>query len=288
MQPFDSLERLEQLEVLDPVLRPLVRAVRAVLPPGGVRDALHGVWLGHPAHPALVLAPLGCFVGAGVLDAMPGEQRAASTLIGAGLLTTSPAVAAGIADWSEMHERQQRMGAVHALVNGSAVALYVASLAARRQGRGATGRLLGYAGLGLVSLGGMLGGHLAYRQAAGVNHAEHVQHRVPTDWRPVASLDDLPDGEPVARDLEGEGVLVVRRGERVHVLADVCAHLAAPLHKGVLVDLGSGPCIVCPWHGSTYRLEDGSVVRGPATAPQPVFDVRVDAGQVLVRLPGAG
>lgn len=288
MQPFDLLERLEQLEALDPVLQRLVRGVRRVLPPGRVRDALHGVWLGHPTHPALVLAPLGCFVGAGVLDALPGEQRAARTLIAAGLLTTPPAVAAGIADWSELHEQQQRVGAVHAMVNGGATTLYLASLAARLAGRSGTGRLLGYAGLGLVSLGGLLGGHLAYRQAAGVNHAEHVPHRVPTDWRSIASFDDLPDGDLVARDVDGESVLVLRRGAHVHVLADVCAHLSGPLHEGEVVDVDSAPCVVCPWHGSTFRLADGGVVRGPATAPQPVFDVRVEAGKVLVRLPGAG
>jgi nitrite reductase/ring-hydroxylating ferredoxin subunit len=32
-----------------------------------------------------------------------------------------------------------------------------------------------------------------------------------------------------------------------------------------------------------FRLEDGSIVRGPATAPEPAFDVRVNEGQIEVR-----
>ena len=46
-------------------------------------------------------------------------------------------------------------------------------------------------------------------------------------------------------------------------------------------------CIVCPWHDSVFRLHDGEVVHGPATAPQPSFDTRIDGGRLLVRLPGA-
>jgi nitrite reductase/ring-hydroxylating ferredoxin subunit len=40
--------------------------------------------------------------------------------------------------------------------------------------------------------------------------------------------------------------------------------------------------ITCPWHGSTFRIEDGSVVRGPAAYPQPVYDVRVEDGVIEV------
>jgi nitrite reductase/ring-hydroxylating ferredoxin subunit len=49
-----------------------------------------------------------------------------------------------------------------------------------------------------------------------------------------------------------------------------------------------GGCLTCPWHGSTFRLADGSVARGPATAPQPAFEVREAGGAIQVMLPGAG
>ena len=58
-------------------------------------------------------------------------------------------------------------------------------------------------------------------------------------------------------------VVVIRDGERVHVLADRCSHLSGPLSDG---DYHDG-CLSCPWHGSTFRVADGSVARGPATAP---------------------
>jgi nitrite reductase/ring-hydroxylating ferredoxin subunit len=72
----------------------------------------------------------------------------------------------------------------------------------------------------------------------------------------------------------------------VTVLSDRCSHLSGPLHDGELVE--EETCVECPWHGSVFSLADGSVRRGPATAPVHAFDVRVTAGRVEVRLPNAG
>jgi len=41
---------------------------------------------------------------------------------------------------------------------------------------------------------------------------------------------------------------------------------------------------VCPWHGSAFDLDDGSVRHGPATAPQPRFEVRIADGLVTARV----
>jgi nitrite reductase/ring-hydroxylating ferredoxin subunit/uncharacterized membrane protein len=261
-----------------------------VIRPGLVRDLLHGVWLGHPLHPVLVQVPIGAFASAGVLDLLPGHERSADVLVATGVAAALPAAASGLADWSEMHEQQQRVGVVHAAANSVALVLYAASLAARSRGARGRGRVLGYLGLGVVGVSGFLGGHLAFRQAAGANHAEEVPHLVPPGWHDLCAVDDLGgDGEPRVRVL-GEGatavpLLVVRRGDRIDVLSDHCSHLAGPLHEGD-VDTQAG-CVTCPWHGSTFGLDDGSVRRGPATAPVHAFDVKVEGGRLMVRLPRA-
>jgi hypothetical protein len=57
-------------------------------------------------------------------------------------------------------------------------------------------------------------------------------------------------------------------------------HFAAPA--------ADDACIVCPRDGSTFRLSDGSVRRGPGTTRQPAFETRVsDSGLVQVRPPRA-
>jgi nitrite reductase/ring-hydroxylating ferredoxin subunit len=277
---MDVISRLEQAVRVDKLVRPGQRAARLIRP-GRFRDALHGKWLGHPIHPLLVQGAAGAWLSASIVDFATDDETAARRLAAAGLAASAPAIAAGAVDWSEQHEQQMRVGVIHALANATAVGCYGASLLVRSR---SASRGLRLAGLAALGAGGILGGHLSFRLAGGVNHAEAVPHLVEPGWHHLAVLDDLPEGKPV-RLLLGEVPLVaVRAAGAVHVLADRCSHMSGPLSDGALAD----GCLTCPWHGSVFRLSGGSVVRGPATAPQPAFESRLVAGAVQVRLPGAG
>lgn len=274
------MDLLEQEPRADAAIDAAGRGVRA-LPLRGGRDLLHGRWLGHPVHPLMVQVPIGTWLSAALLDLFPGRSREAGLLVGVGLATAVPAALAGAVDWAELHRSQQRTGLVHALANTTAVGLYAASLACRLKGRTGAGRALGFLGLTATGVGGMLGGHLAYRQASGANHAEEVPHVVTAGWHRVGAVAEFPAGQPVRRSVDDVPVLVVREsGGAFHALADRCSHLAGPLSEGTVAD----GCVRCPWHGSVFRLSDGWNVRGPATSPQPAFDTRIVDGHVEVRL----
>lgn len=281
------LVRLENAAALDVVVEPVQRAVRRVLPPGRVRDALHGVGIGHPTHPVLVQATIGGLASATVCDLI-GEERAARRLIGLGLLTALPSATAGIADWSEQHEQQMRTGLVHWAGNLTALTLYAASLISRQRGQTAAGRRLSVAGLAVLGASGFLGGDIAFRQAGGANHAEAVPHLISPGWHLLGPAADYPTGRPTRGTVDGVRVVVVRQGAGFDVLADECSHLSGPLSDGDLTWPHDEPCLLCPWHGSAFRLRDGAVARGPATAPQPVFRTRVRDGSLEVCLPNAG
>ncbi|TDD68273.1 Rieske (2Fe-2S) protein, partial [Actinomadura darangshiensis] len=229
--------------------------------------------------------PIGMWMSAAVLDLMPGTRRASQALVAAGLAGAVPTVLTGIADWSALHREQQRVGLVHAAGTAAASMLYSASLVARYQGRDAAGRAFGFAGLSALFAGVYLGGHLAFRQAAGASHADQLAHLVPLGWHDLCAAEELPDGWPVTRRLGYISLFVLRDGDEVHVLADRCSHLAGPLHQGrIVTDDNADTCVVCPWHGSTFRVADGSVVHGPATARQPSFETRVtEEGTLQVR-----
>lgn len=280
----DATEGLEHASGLDRTIRALSTAVRRTLRTGPVKDALHGVPLGHPAHPPLTDLPMGAWMSAAVLDLTPGGRRAAQTLIAAGLAGAVPTVLTGIADWSAMHPEQQRVGLVHAAGMATAGTLYSASFIARHQGRDAAGRALGFAGLTALLASSYLGGHLAFRQGGGASHADQTAHLVTLGWHDLCTTDELPDGWPVHRRLGYIGLFVLRTGDDIHVLTDRCSHLAGPLHQGrIVTDENADTCVVCPWHGSTFRVSDGSVVHGPATARQPAFETRVtEEGTVQV------
>ncbi|NRQ31372.1 Rieske 2Fe-2S domain-containing protein [Nonomuraea sp. NN258] len=271
---------------MDKPIRVLAKAVRDRIKPGLLRDLLHGVPTGKPLHPPLATVSLGCWLSAALLDLADADPRASRLLLVTGIVNALPTAAAGLTDWSSLHREQQRVGLVHMAANVAALGLFSASLVARLRGRESTGRALCYAGVGLGGLGGYLGGHMAYRQAAGANHAPEVTHLVPLGWHDLCPLKDLPDGRPVARRLGYIQLFVLRRGDAVTVLADRCPHLAGPLHQGRLVMENGEACVVCPWHGSTFRLDDGSVKHGPATAPAPRFETRIRRDGTIQVRPG--
>jgi len=269
-------------------VRALSGAVVRALPPGRRTDLLHGVPLGQPAHPALVRLPLGCWASAVLLDWFGGRGReagrASATLIAAGVAAALPAAASGLADWSALHQHQQRVGLVHAVAQGGATLLFGCSLLARSAGHRRYGIALASGGLATATAGGYLGGYLAHRLGAGASHAESVGHLAAIGWQDLCPLAQLPEGRPARRQLGYLSLLAVRAGESVQVLSDQCSHLGGPLHQGRVITGAGQACVACPWHGSAFRLSDGLVRRGPATARQPAFETRVsDAGIVQVR-----
>jgi nitrite reductase/ring-hydroxylating ferredoxin subunit/uncharacterized membrane protein len=275
------MKRLERARVLDAAGAQLVALAAPALRPRLVVNALSGTWLGHRLHPALVDAPIGFWTGALLLDlvATAPARAGADALVGAGVVAALPAAAAGVSDWAHTGGGPaRRVGLVHAAANTMALGCYAASWVARllRQRRAAVG--LAVAGYSSLLVGAYLGGHLAYVQAIGVERKAFVEG--PREWTPVLAERDLAEGEPRVVDVAGTAVLLYRSGSCVRALADSCNHLGGPLHEGTVAD----GCVTCPWHGSTYRLADGRVVRGPAAASQPVFRTRAADGVLYVRL----
>lgn len=274
--------KLEQAAPLDPVVKAMSSVVNKVLPPGPVKDALHGRWLGHPLHPLLVTVPIGLWSGASLLDFTSGDsgRDAARRLVGAGVLAVGPTAAAGWADWSELGAFRQpkRVGLVHAASNSVSAAFYAASWLARRGGDHRRGRNLALLGAASVAVGGYLGGHLSYSQGVGVNRNADEMRR-PTDWTDAGAMADLADGGLLAVELSGQRIVLVSSGGLLYAMGETCSHYGGPLAEGTLHD----DCLVCPWHGSQFRLRDGSVARGPASAPQISYDVRAIGDRIQVK-----
>jgi nitrite reductase/ring-hydroxylating ferredoxin subunit/uncharacterized membrane protein len=273
--------KLEQAKGLDPAVDGTAAVVNRMLPRGPVKDALHGTWLGHALHPLLIALPIGLWSGGMLLDWTGGDRKAARRMIGAGVLAVAPTAATGWADWSELGtaKRPKRVGLVHALANISTASLYAASWRARRRGDEARGRLLALAGAGGLGVGGYLGGHLAYSNAVGVNRNADEQKK-PRDWTDAAAAADIVEGRPVRVQVKAQEIVLVRTGGQVQAIGATCSHWGGPLDEGTLTD----GCLECPWHGSRFRLADGSVARGPATSPQLAYDVRAVGDRLHVRV----
>ena len=275
-------ERIEEIEQLDGAGEALKSLVDRYVPPRSeVKDLLSGTWLGHPLHPVLTDVVLGAWTSSFLLDLLPGRRtrKASDRLVDIGILAAAPTALAGLSDWADVWGRPRRVGLVHASANTVALYLYVSSSLARKRGRRLRGWWLSMTGFGVITTSAYLGGHLSFGKGIGVDHTAFDEG--PTDWQPVIADADLPEGSLTPVTVGAVPLLLVRRGATIHAISNRCNHRGCSLHQGEFPDPTT---VVCPCHGSTFSLEDGALLHGPATAPQPAYLTRVRDGKVEVRL----
>ncbi len=251
-----------------------------------IKNFLHGTWLGHPLHPLITDVPIGSWTSAAVLDGLEllGKKqyaKGADAAIVIGLLGAAGSMVTGITDWSGTTKKKQKIGLMHGMLNLGATALYTASyvLRKKKKDRG-TAIALSMLGYGVTSLAAYLGGHLVYGEQVGVDHTQ-VSAEYPEDFVAILPEKDLVENKMTAAKAGEISILLVKQNGEIFAIANTCSHLGGPLCDGELKDDCS---VVCPWHQSEFSLKDGSVISGPATEPQPKFEVRLKDGQVEVKL----
>ena len=104
---------------------------------------------------------------------------------------------------------------------------------------------------------------------------------MPQDVFEAALLDDLDPGGMRQVEWDGEKILLLRDGDGVHAVAATCPHAGGPLAQGV----HNGSRIVCPWHKAAFCVRTGAVLDPPALDALPRYDVRLDAGRILLAKP---
>ena len=288
MELLEAMNVIEDQTWLETPSEQVAKVVSKVLTkPGGgptrIDDFLNGVWLGHPLHPVLTDVPIGAWTMGLILDGLetvtgrPEFNPGADAAVGVGLLGALGAAVTGAAQWQYTIGRQRRLGLSHALLNVAAVGLYGASMLCRVNGKRGAGKITALLGFGVMTVAAYIGGDLAYGERLGVTHVP--EQMLPDEWQRALPEAELGEGEMKRVTIADVPVLLVRQDGQIHALEEMCAHLGGPLAEGTLEQ----GCVVCPWHGSRFRLADGSLVNGPSTFPQPVYETRVLDGMIEVR-----
>ena len=248
------------------------RWLGAVLRPlGPVKDLLHGRWLGHPLHAASTDIPIGALTVALVLDIV-GQPIGADVALLVGVVTMALSALSGIADYVDTDGIARVRATVHSSLMVVALVVFIVSLV-MRSGEPAD-RTLPFAllivGYVLVTAGAFVGGDVVY--ALGNMVSRHAFRGAGAKWLPLelAPGIELPELVPTKAKLGANTVVLVRAGDTIHAMHETCAHAGGPLSEGRIVD----GCVECPWHGSRFRLEDGTAARGPTVYDQPAYDVR--------------
>ena len=258
-----------------------------------IKNVLHGTWpLAHPLHPAITDVTVGAYTVAVALDAWylitkdTAPVRAADFVLLFAQLSSLLAIVSGLTDWKDTFGEERRTGMLHGLIMIAAMFAFGASLLIRANGDlDARTLAIAFSTLGWITVlvGAFFGGEMAYGYGTQVNR--QAWSELPTKWQKLEIVaKDLEDRKPVVgKTKAGTEIFVAKIDERIHAIGNRCTHAGGPLNEGTWV--GKDRCeIQCPWHGSVFCAKDGGVQNGPATFPEPVFEVRVsDAGAIEVR-----
>jgi nitrite reductase/ring-hydroxylating ferredoxin subunit/uncharacterized membrane protein len=248
---------------------------------------LNGTWIGHPLHPVLKDIPVGAwtftviFDLAGLLFKVPSLGVAASVTTAVGILGALGAAVAGLMDWMDVDPPEKSVGAVHAILNVTATLIFAANMVMRWQGQWQlswASCVVGLAGYLLMTMGATLGGGMVYRMGVMINR--NAYRNGPADFRGAIAASKLAEGQMVRIEVDGQPILMVKSGSKICAIGAVCSHYGAPLNEGTI----EGGAVRCPWHGSRFALEDGSVREGPTCTPVPSYEVRVVNDQVEVKM----
>ena len=100
----------------------------------------------------------------------------------------------------------------------------------------------------------------------------------------VGAADEFEPAQLRAATVEGREVVVGRTREGLwFALDNTCTHAYARLCEGRL----RGNRLMCPLHGASFDVRDGSVLGAPAPTGLVAHAVRVVGGQVEVALSGS-
>jgi 3-phenylpropionate/trans-cinnamate dioxygenase ferredoxin subunit len=96
----------------------------------------------------------------------------------------------------------------------------------------------------------------------------------------LCALDEIEPGTARRFVVGDRKIAVVRLGDDVYAIGDVCSHENISLSEG---EIHAGDKTIECWkHGSEFSLTTGEALTLPATKAVPVYEVRVDGGDVVV------
>ena len=255
---------------------------------------------GHPIHAALIPFPFAFLFGAfgfDVAGVVFDRQELWSTgayLALAGVVAALIAAVPGLIDYLftvPPNSSGKRRATKHLLIMLSAVGTFVVAWVLRGSVEARPELLqlvLETAGAGLLTVGGWMGGTLAYRNQIGVDHryakaGKWAESRVEVgpDGRAVAAQSgELEVNQMKLIRVNGQRIVLARTADGYVAFDDRCTHRGGSLAGGMMI-CGT---VQCPWHGSQFDVSSGAVKAGPAKEGISAYAVAVKGDRIEVTL----
>lgn len=101
-----------------------------------------------------------------------------------------------------------------------------------------------------------------------------------SEFQKVARVEDIPDPGRELIELDDRIVVLLHVGGEFFCIDDVCTHDGGPLSDGPLSD----HTIACPRHGAKFDIRTGKVLSMPATEDTVAHEVKVEDGDIYIRI----
>jgi nitrite reductase (NADH) small subunit/3-phenylpropionate/trans-cinnamate dioxygenase ferredoxin subunit len=98
------------------------------------------------------------------------------------------------------------------------------------------------------------------------------------DFVRVAAAGDVPAGEMLIVEVEGEEIVLANVDGQIFAFGNECTHRGGPLGEGLL----EGDEVECPFHQGRFNVKTGEAVQEPPTEPVPTYKVQVDGDDIKV------
>jgi nitrite reductase/ring-hydroxylating ferredoxin subunit len=96
----------------------------------------------------------------------------------------------------------------------------------------------------------------------------------------ICSLDAISPESLNQFTVNEREILVINSNGKLFCLDARCTHAGAPLAEGTV----NNDVLTCPWHGSKFRITDGTVLKGPAEKELHVYPYIVKDNLLFIEL----
>ena len=251
----------------------------------------------HPLHPILICFRLAFFIGSFIFDILfllnENEQLKSTAyhLNIAGVFGGILAAIPGIIDFTYTvppKSSAKKRAATHGLLNSTNVLLFIAIIFFKRSDSIDYNLLIGLEAIGIIILfiAGWMGGTLVYRNQIGVDpryadagkwKEEYFQD---DEVLKVADSDELKLNQMKLVHVNNKRIVIARSEDGYVAFDDRCTHKGGSLAGGAMI-CGT---VQCPWHGSQFRVKNGSVAAGPAKEKIETYQLETKNGVVYLYL----
>ena len=100
------------------------------------------------------------------------------------------------------------------------------------------------------------------------------------DFLRAISTGELAAGGGTTVELNGKTIAIFNVDGTFHAIDNTCTHAGGPLSEGVVDEA----IVTCPWHGANFDITSGNALGPPASSGVTPYEVKIEAGNVMVKI----